>query len=118
MVGECPQNCRDRDMSDNNNGCRRPNRREIGFQPSELLVIELGLKDLVILDADRIENDEVPAFVLKGVIALAEIVFVELLAVFMIARLNRTLLIDADDIMVSDGVVDLAIQMILFCLSI
>src|SRR5579871_1802445 len=65
-------------------------------------------------DPDRIEDDEVVAFVIEGVIGLAEAVFKELLAVERIVGRDAAGGVDAENVVIAYGVIDLQAEVLLY----
>jgi hypothetical protein len=98
-------------VSDHHNRGRWSGRGQIGIQPRQLRTVKVRAENLVVLDSDGVENNEVPPLIIEGVVELSKIVLIELLPVLGIAGLDRASLIDPDDVVISDGVVDLACQL-------
>ncbi|HWW23163.1 MAG TPA: hypothetical protein VNY78_04630 [Edaphobacter sp.] len=68
-------------MHGDDNGRAGRQSGEIGGEPPELRGVDTAFVGAVICDADGVEDDEVVALVVEGVIGLAEVIFVEFFAV-------------------------------------
>jgi len=94
-------------------GCAGGQSVEIGGEPPELRGVDTAFVGAVVGDADGVEDDEVVTLVVEGVIGLAEVVFVEFFAVEGIGGSDTAGGVDADDVVVADGVVDLEAEVLL-----
>ncbi len=88
-------------------------RGEVLGQPPELVVVDAGLVGAVGGDADGVEDDEVVALVVEGVVGGAEAVGEHLLAVVGVGGAGAAGGIDAEAVVVAEGVVDLEAEVLL-----
>lgn len=85
---------------------------EVVFEPGELVVINPAFVFEVAFLTDAVENDEVPASVIKALVSAAFAVAVreEFLAVVVVARFHESFFGPATDVMIADGVVGLVVE--------
>ena len=100
-------------MDGDDDGGSGGKRGEIGGEPLELRGVDAALVGSVGGDADGVEDDEVVALVVEGVEELAEAVFEELLAVEGVGGGHAAGGVDAEDVVVAEGVVDLEAEVLL-----
>ena len=93
----------ERDVNGDDCG-RLPGVSEIGFQPCELLWIDERLPHAVVGRLDGVEDDEVPAFVVEGVVSFAEAVFVHFFRVAGVGGGDAAGGGDTEDVVIADGV--------------
>ena len=86
--------------------CLCPGMREVGFEPCELRWIDERLPSMIVGGLDGVEDDEVPAFVIEGVVGLAHAVFIHFLGVAGVGGGHAAGGQDAEDIVIADGVME------------
>ncbi len=86
---------------------------KVVFEPSELVVIDPAFVFEVAFLTDAVEDDEVPASVIKALVSAAFAVTVgeEFLAVIVVARFYEGFFGPATDVMVANSVVGLVVEM-------
>ncbi len=97
----------ERDVGDDDNGDAGGESGYICGEPGELRVVDFGFPGAVAGGLDGVENDEMVALVIKGVVGGAEAVDEHLLAVAGAGERYATADEDAELVMIADGVVDL-----------
>jgi len=80
--------------------------REVALQPCELRRINERLPHTILGGLDGVENDEVPAFVIEGVVGLAYAVFIHFFGVARVGGSNAACGSNAEDVVIADGVVE------------
>jgi len=110
-VGEEGRDEWDVDGDDDGGSCGEG--REVGGEPLELCGVDAAFVGAVGGDADGVEDDEVVALVVEGVVELAEALLEEGFAVEGVGGVGATGGVDAKDIVVADGVVDLEAEVLL-----
>ena len=79
---------------------------EIVFEPGELCGVDARVPEAVFGGLDRVEDDEVPALVIEGVVGFAEAVFVHFFAVAGIGRRSAAGGVDAEDVVIADDLME------------
>ena len=79
---------------------------EVVFQPGELCGIDARVPEAIVGGLDGVEDDEVPAFVIEGVVGLAHAVFIHFLGVAGVGGGHAAGGQDAEDIVIADGVME------------
>jgi hypothetical protein len=92
----------ERDVDADDDRRRGAGARKVVFQPCELCGIDACVPKPILGRLDGIEDDEVPAFVIEGVVGLAEAVFIHFLAVAGIGGGGATGSVDAEDVVIAD----------------
>lgn len=110
-VGEVGRD--DGDVRGDDDGGAGGERGKIGGEPLELGGVDAAFIEVVIGDGDGVENDKVVALVVKGVVGGAEAVGEEFFAVEGVGGGDAAGEVDAEDVVVADGVVDLETEVLL-----
>jgi hypothetical protein len=79
---------------------------EVVFQPGELCGIDARVPEAIVGGLDGVEDDEVPAFVVEGVVGLAEAIFVHFFAVAGIGGRGAAGGVDAEDVVIADDLME------------
>ncbi len=86
---------------------------EVCGEPLELSGVDASFVGAVGGNADGVQHDEVMAFVIEGVVELAEALLEEFFAVEWVVLRDAAGGIDAEDVVVADGVVELQTEVLL-----